>query len=123
VSTPVLATAGVVATLVGATAAWAGVLQKQPITNNFAAHFSAKFYPTNPNILQFSPVIQSALVNDLARTDCIAYLAELDQLVDDAPNVAKHLPGGSLPVDGGARACGLKSHAAVDALATYLAHR
>jgi hypothetical protein len=120
----VLATlAGVIATLVGAGVSWAGVLQKQPITNVFAPRFSPVFSPTKPNVLQFSPVIESALVKDLARTDCIAYLAELDQLVDDEPNIAKHLPGGSFPVDGGARACGLKSRAAVDALAAYLAQR
>jgi hypothetical protein len=124
VSAPVLGTlAGVIATLLGAGASWAEVIQKQPTTNVFAPRFAPVFSPTNPNVVQFSPTIESALVNDLARADCVGYLVELDELVDDEPDIAKHLPGGSFPVDSGARACGLKSSAVVDAVAAYLARR
>jgi phosphate/sulfate permease len=44
-----------------------------------------------------------------AAVDCVTYLGELDQLLDDEPKIASQLPGRSVPLDAGAKACGLTS--------------
>ncbi|MFI4990318.1 MAG: hypothetical protein ACHQHO_05320 [Solirubrobacterales bacterium] len=44
-----------------------------------------------------------------AAPDCVSYLVELDDLVDDDRAVASRLPGRSFPLDAGAKACGFTS--------------
>jgi hypothetical protein len=71
----------------------------------------------------FSASVKPASVTVDAGTDCAVYLADLDLLVDDEPHVAGHLHGRSLPLDQGARACGLKRASEVTAIAAVLAAR
>jgi hypothetical protein len=71
----------------------------------------------------FSPTVRPAAVTVDAGTDCAVYLANLDLLVDDEPNVAAHLPGKSLPLEQGALACGLSQASDINALAALLAKR
>ncbi|HEV3319198.1 MAG TPA: hypothetical protein VG053_05610 [Solirubrobacteraceae bacterium] len=56
-------------------------------------------------------------------SECALYLVHLDDLVDDEPHIADHLPGRSFPLEQGARACGLKRASEVNAIAAGLAAR
>ncbi len=42
-----------------------------------------------------------------AAQDCVAYLVELDDLLDDDPGIARELPNHAFPLDAGAKACNL----------------
>jgi hypothetical protein len=71
----------------------------------------------------FSPTVKPASVTVNVGAECATYLAHLDDLVDDEPHIASHLPKQSFPVDPGARACGLERPSEVDAIAAVLAAR
>ena len=71
----------------------------------------------------FSPTVRPASVNVDVGAECAVYLVHLDDLVDDEPHIADHLPGRSFPLDQGARACGLKRASEVNAIAAVLAAR
>lgn len=77
--------------------------------------FTAKSKPPQP--LTIRVTMPAALTN------CVGYYAELDQLVDDEPHVASHLPGGSFPLDATAKACGLRNKRDLRALIDALARR
>lgn len=82
-----------------------------------------KFAPVNNFAPKFSPTITAPPDQTSTSLDCVQYLAALDNLVDDESNVGAHLPGSSLPLDQGAKACGLKSMSEVRAIASYLAQQ
>jgi len=102
---------GVLATLIGAGGSWATVV----------AHPPPSPAPVVKN--NVSPVIKPAPVHVTAGADCVAYLADLAELVDSEPHVASRLPGGSFALDQDARSCGLKRKSDVNALAAFLAQR
>ena len=83
-------------------------------------------HPTSPAITvksYFSPKLLPPAVKVELGSECTVYLVHLDELVNDEPHIADHLPGRSFPLDQGARACGLKRPSEVDALAAVLAAR
>jgi hypothetical protein len=82
-----------------------------------------KFAPVNNFAPKFSPTITAPPGQTNTSLGCVQYLAALDNLVDDESNVGAHLPGGSLPLDQGAKACGLKNRSEVRAIASYLAQQ
>jgi phosphate/sulfate permease len=63
--------------------------------------FNADNETTSPNMRQ-------------ATVDCVTYLVELDQLLDDEPDIASRLPDRSIPLDRGAKACGFTSPLGVE---------
>ena len=71
----------------------------------------------------FSPKVAAPTVKVELGSECTVYLVHLDELVDDEPHIADHLPGKSFPLDQGARACGFKRASEVDAIAAVLAAR
>ena len=71
----------------------------------------------------FSTKVTTPPVRVELGSECTVYLVHLDELVDDEPHIADHLPGKSFPLDRGARACGLKDPHEVDAIAAVLAAR
>jgi hypothetical protein len=71
----------------------------------------------------FSPKVAAPTVKVELGSECTVYLVHLDELVDDEPHIAEHLPGKSFPLDQGARACGFKRASEVDAIAAVLAAR
>jgi hypothetical protein len=71
----------------------------------------------------FSTKVTTPSVRVELGSECTVYLVHLDELVDDEPHIAEHLPGRSFPLDQGARACGLKRASEVNAIAAVLAAR
>jgi hypothetical protein len=78
----------------------------------------------------FSPIVKPAKVSVAVKapnvsvgmsSECVAYLETLDALVDDEPHIADRLPGGSFPLEQGARACGFKRQSEVNEIAALLA--
>jgi hypothetical protein len=82
-----------------------------------------KFAPVNNFAPKLSPTISAPPGHTVTRLSCVQYLDALDDLVDDEPDVGAHLPAGQLPLEQGARACGLRKRSEVGALASYLAQR
>jgi hypothetical protein len=82
-----------------------------------------KLAPVTNFAPKFSPTITAPPRQTITSLGCVQYLAALDHLVDDEPNVAAHLSGGSLPLDQGANACGLKNRSDVRTIALYLARQ
>jgi hypothetical protein len=81
-------------------------------------------HPTSPAVKNyFSAKVAAPTVKVELGSECTVYLVHLDELADDEPHIADHLPGRSFPLDQGARACGLKRASEVDALAAVLAAR
>jgi hypothetical protein len=81
-------------------------------------------HPTSPAVKNyFSAKVAAPTVKVELGSECTVYLVHLDELVDDEPHIADHLPGKSFPLDQGARACGLKRASEVDAIAAVLAAR
>ncbi len=76
--------------------------------------------PEPAPIVKYRPVIN---VSPSVAAECIVYFAALDELVDDEPTIARDLPGGRLPLDATAKACGLHNQRELDALAAVLAQR
>lgn len=97
-------------------AAWYATTTTRPAPTN-------RFAPVNDFAPKFSPTITQPSAHTMTALDCVLYLAALDYLVDDEPNVASHLPSGVLPVDQGARACGLKTESQLRDIASFLAQR
>jgi hypothetical protein len=83
-------------------------------------------HPTSPRPVvavknYFSPTVRPPSVKVDVGSECTIYLVHLDDLVNDEPHIADHLPGKSFPLDQGARACGLKRASEVNAIAAVLA--
>ena len=81
------------------------------------------FAPVNNFAPKFSPTVTAPPGPTNTKPGCVQYLVALDDLVDDEPNVGAHLPGGSLPLDQGAKACGLKNSKEIRSIVSYLARR
>jgi hypothetical protein len=85
---------------------------------------AVKAYLTSPAAKNyFSAKVAAPRVKVELGSECTVYLVHLDELVDDEPHIADHLPGKSFPLDQGAQACHLKRPSEVDALAAVLAKR
>ena len=70
--------------------------------------------PEPAPIVKYRPVINVS--PSIAGGECVVYFAALNELVDDEPAIARHLPGGKLPLDATAQACGLRSQRKLEAL-------
>lgn len=97
-------------------------LTSHPTSSGLAV--AVKAYLTSPAAKNyFSAKVAAPKVKVELGSECTVYLVHLDELVDDEPHIAAHLPGKSFPLDQGAQACHLKRASEVDALAAVLAAR
>jgi hypothetical protein len=133
IAPPTIAVIGTLAACAGAAAAIASTVRESSKSKIEVKSVEAK----SVEVKKFSPVINEPpepapivkyrpVINvspSIAGGGCVVYFAALDELVDDEPAIARHLPGGKLPLDATAKACGLRNQRELNALATVLARR